>query len=158
MRGSRHSGAGLFDHRGPPLPGRTGAWPDYEDEVFERLSPHPREGGAIRTTLPQRRSAGGNLAHRLGLQDDRTWSDLAKAYEKLDLIAVLPVYTGLIERELTDTDPRHYRTPRGGSRRCASSLRGARESAEVDELIAELRERYRRRPRLQLEFDRAGLP
>jgi hypothetical protein len=29
---------------------------------------------------------------------------------------------------------------------------------EVDDLIAGLRETHRRRPRLQQEFDRAGLP
>jgi len=30
--------------------------------------------------------------------------------------------------------------------------------AEVDVLVADLRQTHRRRPRLQLEFDRAGLP
>jgi hypothetical protein len=35
---------------------------------------------------------------------------------------------------------------------------GTPEAAEVEELIANLRETHRRRPRLQLEFDRAGLP
>lgn len=35
---------------------------------------------------------------------------------------------------------------------------GSPEEAEVAEFIADLRERNRRRPRLQLEFDRAGLP
>jgi hypothetical protein len=31
-------------------------------------------------------------------------------------------------------------------------------AADVDTLIKELRENHRRRPRLQQEFDRAGLP
>jgi hypothetical protein len=35
---------------------------------------------------------------------------------------------------------------------------GSAEAAEIDELIAELRETHRRPPRLQQEFDRAGLP
>jgi len=35
---------------------------------------------------------------------------------------------------------------------------GSAEAAGVDELIADLRETHRRRPRLQHEFDRAGLP
>lgn len=35
---------------------------------------------------------------------------------------------------------------------------GSGQAAEVDELIAELRETHRRRPRLQQEFTRAGLP
>ena len=32
------------------------------------------------------------------------------------------------------------------------------QAAEVDRFITDLREIHRRRPRLQLEFDRAGLP
>ena len=32
------------------------------------------------------------------------------------------------------------------------------QDAHVDDLIAELRQTHRRRPRLQQEFDRAGLP
>jgi hypothetical protein len=35
---------------------------------------------------------------------------------------------------------------------------GSERAAEVNEFIAELRETHRRRPRLQQEFDRAGLP
>jgi len=35
---------------------------------------------------------------------------------------------------------------------------GSSESAEVDEFVGDLRQRYRRRPRLQPEFDRAELP
>jgi hypothetical protein len=35
---------------------------------------------------------------------------------------------------------------------------GVTEATSVDELIANLRETHRRRPRLQQEFDRARLP
>jgi len=35
---------------------------------------------------------------------------------------------------------------------------GSDRAAEVDDLVADLREVHRRRPRLQQEFDRAGLP
>jgi hypothetical protein len=35
---------------------------------------------------------------------------------------------------------------------------GSEHESEVDWFIAELRQVNRRRPRLQLEFDRAGLP
>jgi hypothetical protein len=35
---------------------------------------------------------------------------------------------------------------------------GTEQSGSVDDLIADLRETHRRRPRLQREFDRAGLP
>jgi hypothetical protein len=40
-------------------------------------------------------------------------------------------------------------------RRLAS---GSERALEVDDLIARLRDLHRRRPRLQQEFDRAGLP
>jgi len=35
---------------------------------------------------------------------------------------------------------------------------GSDQAGEVDDLIADLRETHRRRPRLQQEFDRVGLP
>jgi hypothetical protein len=35
---------------------------------------------------------------------------------------------------------------------------GTDKATEVDDFIAALREKHRRRPRLQQEFDRAGLP
>jgi uncharacterized Zn finger protein len=87
-----------------------------------------------------------------------TWSALAKAYEKLDPLAVLPVYTRLVERELTDTDPRNYRSAARWLTKMRKLAAGSSKSAEIDELIADLRDRYRRRPRLHLEFDRTGLP
>ena len=48
------------------------------------------------------------LAHSLALDDDRTWSDLAKAYEKVDPIAVLPVLNRLVLSELVETGAQHY--------------------------------------------------
>ena len=43
-----------------------------------------------------------NLANNLGLRHSRTSSDLVKAYEKLDPLAVLPVHTELVEAELAE--------------------------------------------------------
>lgn len=51
-----------------------------------------------------------SLAHTLGLNDDRVWSYLAKAYGKLDLIAALPAYAGLVERELAVADAGNYQS------------------------------------------------
>lgn len=99
-----------------------------------------------------------SLAHSLGLDDDRTWSDLAKAYEKLDPAAVLPVYTRLVEAELTAADARNYRGAARRLKRMRKLAAGSTEAGEVDAFIRDLRDRYRRRPRLQLEFDRARLP
>lgn len=134
------------------------AWPDYQDEVFERLTPRPRDAVLFAQLSLKDVPLAWNLARTLGLDDDRSWSDLAKAYEKLDPVAVLPVYTGLVERELADADARHYRKAARRLKKMRKLAAGSSESAEVDELIADLRGRYRRRPRLQLEFDRAGLP
>jgi hypothetical protein len=64
----------------------------------------------------------------------------------------------LVENELVEAGAQHYR---GAARRLAKMRKlaaGSEHAAEVDGLIAELRETHRRRPRLQQEFDRAGLP
>ncbi len=98
------------------------------------------------------------LAHELGLDDDRIWSDLANAYEKIDPLAVLPVYSGLVERELAGADARNYRIAARRLTKTRALAAGSPEAAAVDELIAELRDKHRRRPRLQREFDCAGLP
>ena len=134
------------------------AWPDYQDEVIERLTARPRDAVLFAQHSLNDVPYAWNLAHSLGLDDDRVWSDLAKAYEKLDPIAVLPVHTRLVERELADADARHYRGAARRLKKMRTLAAGSSESAEVDEFIGDLRERYRRRPRLQLEFDRAGLP
>jgi hypothetical protein len=134
------------------------AWPDYRDEVFERLTPHPRDAVLFAQLSLKDVPLAWNLAHGLGLADARTWSDLVKAYEKFDPIAVLPIHTELVEGELMAADAKNYRSAARRLKKMRKLAAGSSESAEIDELIADLRERYRRRPRLQLEFDRAGLP
>ena len=98
------------------------------------------------------------LANSLGLDDERTWSDVVKAYEKLDPLAVLPVLTRLVETDLTEADARNYRIAARRLSKMRKLAAGSEEEVEVDKLIADLRETHRRRPRLQQEFDRAGLP
>lgn len=70
---------------------------------------------------------------------------------------MLPVYTRLVEHELAEANTRHYRGAARRLKKMRKLAAGSGESTEVDEFIADLRERYRRRPRLQQEFDRAGL-
>ncbi len=97
-------------------------------------------------------------AHALGLDNDLVWIELAKAYEKIDPLAVLPVHQRLVEHELVTTDAQHYRL---AARRLATMRKlaaGTEQASEVDAFIAGLREIHRRRPRLQQEFDRARLP
>jgi uncharacterized Zn finger protein len=69
-----------------------------------------------------------------------------------------PIHARLVERELTEADARRYRGAARRLKKMRKLAAGSGEAAEVDELIADLRARYRRRPRLQQEFDRAGLP
>jgi hypothetical protein len=92
MRMPRCLRRGIGHHDDEPVTALADAWPDYEDEVFERVAPHPREAVLFAQLSLKDVPLAWNLAHSLGLQDDRAWSDLAKAYEKLDPLAVLPRY------------------------------------------------------------------
>ncbi len=136
----------------------AGKWHVVGDEVMSTLSTNPRD--AVLFALLTLKDAGlaWELAHSLDLEDDRTWSELAEGYEKVDPLAVLPVHRRLVESELVGTGVQHYRR---AARRLAHMRRlaaGTGHAAEVDRLIAGLRESNRRRPRLQSEFDCAGLP
>lgn len=134
------------------------AWPGYDDEVFERLAARPDDAVvfALQSLKDVRRAWA--LAHSLGLDSDRTWSDLAKAYEKVDALAVLPVHARLVEHELRQASAQHYRYAARRLARMRTLASGSAKADDVDELIATLRATHRRRPRLQQEFDRAGLP
>jgi hypothetical protein len=134
------------------------AWPDYRNEVVERLAASPRDAVLFALLSLEDVQFAWNLAHSLGLEDDRTWSDLAKAYEKVDPLAVLPILSRLVENELTEAGAQHYRLAARRLAKMRKIAAGSERAAEVNEFIAELRETHRRRPRLQQEFDRAGLP
>jgi hypothetical protein len=98
------------------------------------------------------------LAYSLGLDSDDVWERLATAYEKVDPLAVLPLLARLVENELTEAGAQHYRIAACRLAKMRRLATGSAEAAGVAELIAELRATQRRRPRLQQEFDRAGLP
>ena len=90
-----------------------------------------------------------NQAHSLALDSDQTWSELVKAYEKVDPIATLPIHQRLVENELVEAGAQHYRL---AARRLAKMRKlsaGSYKSADVNDLIAELREIHRRRPLLR---------
>jgi len=134
------------------------AWPDHRDEVVTTLASSLSDAVMFALLTLKESEFAWNLAHSLALDSDHTWSELVKAYEKVDPIAVLPIHQRLVENELVEAGAQHYRL---AARRLAKMRKLAAGSAnvvEVDERIAELRETHRRRPRLQQEFDRAGLP
>jgi tetratricopeptide (TPR) repeat protein len=134
------------------------AWPQHRDEVMERLAVSPRDAVLFALLSLGDVQYAWELAHSLSLDDDRTWSDLVKAYEKVDPLAVLPVLNRLVLRELVETGAQHYQIAARRLKKMRKLAAGSDYAAEVDQFIAELREANRRRPRLQQEFDRAGLP
>lgn len=133
-------------------------WASYAGEVITTLSQRPDE--AVLFTLSTLRDVtrAWDLAHSLALDTDRTWAELIKAYEKVDPIATLPIHRRLVERERIEAGVQHYRLAARRLARMRKLSVGTGNSAEVDDFIADLRELHRRRPRLQQEFDRAGLP
>lgn len=133
-------------------------WPQHRDEVMSRLETSPHDAVVFALSSLKDVHYAWELANLLALDDDRTWADLVKAYEKIDPIAVLPVLNRLVLRELVETGAQHYQIAARRLKKMCKLASGTEYESEVDHFIAELREMNRRRPRLQQEFDRAGLP
>jgi hypothetical protein len=133
-------------------------WDDYRDEVAAALADRPADAVTFALSSLKDAPLAWDLAHSLSLDDDRLWAKLAKSYEKLDPLAVLPVLTRLVVNELIEADTRHYQPAVRRLKKMRQLAAGSTQAAEVDAFVAELRDKYRRRPRLQHEFDRAGLP
>lgn len=134
------------------------AFGSYRDEILDALAPSPRDAVQFALMTLKDPELAWILAHNLALKDGQTWSDLVKAYEKVDPLAVLPVHRQLVEDELVLTDAKYYRRAARRLVKMRKLATGSEESTGIDRFIADLRETYRRRPRLQQEFDRAGLP
>lgn len=134
------------------------AWPDYRDEVMTALESRPYDAVVFAQHTLRDVPLAWELAHSLGLDSDLAWSDLCKAYEKVDPLAVLPVYSRLVEHELRTADAQNYRYAARRLARMRKLAAGTDRAAGVEQLVADLRETHRRRPRLQQEFTRAGLP
>lgn len=134
------------------------AWPEYRDEVVSTLAASPSDAVLFALLTLKEPEFAWSLAHSLALDSDHTWSELVKAYEKVDPIATLPIHQRLVENELVEAGAQHYRLAARRLAKMRQLSAGSEKSAEVNDLIEELREIHRRRPRLQWEFDRAGLP
>lgn len=133
-------------------------WPDFRDEVVATLATSPSDAVLFALLTLKEPEFAWNLAHSLALESDHTWSEVLKVYEKVDPIAVLPIHQRLVEHELVEAGAQHYRLAARRLAKMRKLAAGSPIAVEVDELIADLRETHRRRPRLQQEFDRAGLP
>ncbi|WP_281906028.1 DUF6880 family protein [Phytohabitans aurantiacus] len=134
------------------------AWPAHRDEVLDTLGRSPRDAVVFALHHLGDVELAWILAHNLELTDARTWSDLADAYERVDPLGVLPVLHDLVVGDLREADARGYRQAARRLRRMRGLAAGTERAVEIDELIGTLREEHRRRPRLQREFDQAGLP
>jgi hypothetical protein len=134
-------------------------WEDYADEVAATLAATSPSDAVLFTLLTLKDAqAAWHLAHSLTLDSDHAWAEVAKAYGKVDPLAVLPIHQRLVEHELVEAGAQHYRLAARRLAKMRKLAAGSEAADEVDDLIAGLRETHRRRPRLQQEFDRAGLP
>ncbi len=134
------------------------AWAVHRDEVLTTLETKPADAVLFALLTLKDAHLGWKLAQSLDLDDDRAWDELIKAYQKIDPIAVLPIHTRFVQKDLVEADAKRYRA---AARRLATMrtlAAGSDQAAEVADLIARLRETHNRRPRLQQEFNRAGLP
>lgn len=130
------------------------SWPDFRDEVVATLAASPSEAVLFALLTLKEPQFAWNLAHSLALDSDHTWSELVKVYERVDSLAVLQIHQRLVENELVPAGAEHYRL---AARRLATMSKlsaGTDQAGDVDELIADLRETHRRRPRPQQEFGR----
>ena len=143
--------ARLHDASGP-------AWSEHRDNVLATLAARPDD--AVRFVLSTLKDPehAWRLAHDLALTSGHTWSDLLSAYEHIDPLATLPIHTELVESELLNAGAEHYRLAAKRLKHMRSLAAGTSAAPSLDDLIARLREEHRRRPRLQQEFTRAGLP
>lgn len=133
-------------------------WPAYRDEVMDALSRQPYDAVTFTLRALGDARAAWDLAHELCLDDDHGWAALIEEYEKIDRLAVLPVHERLVRTTLTHTGAEHYRRAALRLARMRTLAADTPEAATVDDLIADLREEHKRRPRLQQEFTRARLP
>ena len=133
------------------------SWPSYRDAVVATLAASPRDAVLFALLTLKEVQFAWNLAYSLGLDSD-VWERLATAYEKVDALAVVPILARLVDNELTEAGAQHYRIAARRLAKMRKLATGSAEAAGVEELIAELRQTHRRRPRLQQEFDRGGLP
>ena len=134
------------------------SWDEYREVVMVTLSRRPREAVSFALSSLQDVRLAWELAHALGLRDDRLWATLAKSYEKVDPLGVLPVLNRLVRVDLAQADAQHYRLAARRLKKMRQLSAGSTDAILVDGFVAELREIYRRRSRLQQEFDRVGLP
>ncbi|MDN6147944.1 MAG: hypothetical protein L0I94_03800 [Yaniella sp.] len=141
------------------LHGEAGtSWPAYQDAVLERLSANPREAVLFQLHALKDPAAAWETAHAAKMSNQDVWERLVQQYQSIDPLAVLPILSELVDLELLQTGAAHYKNAARHLKTMRRLSTGTNALAEVDTFISDLRETNRRRPRLQKEFTRAGLP
>jgi hypothetical protein len=130
----------------------------HRDDVMGRLAASPPDAVLFALLSLKDVRYAWQLAHSLGLNDNRTWSESAKGYEKVDPHRRASRAQSTRPERAGRDRAQHYQVAARRLAKMRKLAAGTNHVAEVDWLIAELRESNRRRPRLQQEFDRAGLP
>ncbi|XBH20437.1 hypothetical protein V5R04_09270 [Jonesiaceae bacterium BS-20] len=99
-------------------------------------------------------------AHQLELVSAWVWKDLAKAYFPTDPVASIEVQLQIISANLTEAKTSKYRPAALELKelRKAANQASAQALTAVDQGIAELREKYNRRPSFLAALTRARLP
>lgn len=133
-------------------------WPEFSDSVAHRLTTSPDD--AVRFTLNTLNDPvkAWNLAHELSLASTSTWLAVIDGYESIDPLAVLPLLREFIESVLETADARNYAQAARHLLRMRTLAAGTDAAGEVASFISTIRQSNRHRPRLQKEFDKAGLP
>lgn len=134
------------------------AWADVRDEVMVTLAASPSDAVLFTLLTLGDVQFAWDMAQSLHLGDSHVWNELIKQYEKIDPLAVLPIHQELVEGDLVEANAKRYRSAAVRLAKMRRLAAGSAQANTVDELIADLREAHRRRPRLQQEFDRAKLP
>lgn len=134
------------------------AWPDYRTHVMDALRQRPGEAVSFALHALDDVPLAWDLAHSLGLDEPGLWGTLADRYEKVDPLAVVPLHTRQVLDHLEHADAQHYRAAARKLAHLRALTRDTEMADGIDTLVADLRDTHRRRPRLQQEFTRAGLP
>ena len=134
------------------------AWPERREDVLTTLAASPDDAVRFALSTLKDPEHAWRLARDLNLTSRHAWSDVAAAYETVDPVATLPIHAELVENELESAGAEHYRRAATRLKHMRALAAGTPAARSVEDLIAELRATHRRRPRLQGEFTRAGLP
>ena len=133
-------------------------WPGLQQQVVGRLMGRPWEAVAfLLRQLADVDSAWQVADEHADLMGAGLWGELADARGLSHPDEAVPVLVRLADDELRETGARYYRVAANLLVRARRFAVAAGQGDDFDAVIRELREVHRRRPRLQQEFDRAGL-